>query len=521
MSRDAFDSLFAEFLLESEERLDRLEELLLAVADAGVLLPFELEEIKLQLHTLKGNSGIVGLTGLQSLAHDLEDLIEEGLVEDTGDVAGVETLLQGIDRFRSLLRQSAEGGGTGGVGSTGATAGAREATAGSIRVAFSALDGLVDLLGEMVVRRNALRDALERHAGEGGGLDGVQRSEELLGTTLDRLREGIMGLRMVPLKTLFQSLARIVHDECARTGKTARFETRGGETPLDKALLEVSSDALGHLVRNAVIHGLESPEERRRAGKGEGLVRISAEADAREVRIDVLDDGGGIRRQAVLAEAARRGKPVAPGEDAVALVFSHGFSTQASADVGAGRGVGLSAVQEAVGRFGGRVEVFSEEGVGTLFRLRLPLSVSITRVLLMESDGERYVLPLSSVVETLPLAPGKVNEINGALVLSWRSELIPLLDLGYAFGTSAARRRTDLAVVLEARGGYRAIRIERALGIREIVVRALDELAGAQAGIAGSTILGDGRAVLILDPAGLMELSPRAGGRAKPAGGAA
>ena len=154
------------------------------------------------------------------------------------------------------------------------------------------------------------------------------------------------------------------------------------------------------------------------------------------------------------------------------------------------------------------------EGVGTLFRLRLPLSVSITRVLLLASDGEDYVLPLSAAIASVDLAPEKVNEINGAFVLSWRGDLIPLLDLGFCFGTTAVRRRQGYAVVIEVRGALRAIAVDRIRGIREVVVRGLDPLAGEPPGVAGTTILGDGMPVLILDPAGLMDLSPFAGKRA-------
>jgi two-component system, chemotaxis family, sensor kinase CheA len=515
MSDEALGSLRGEFLLESQERLGRLEDLLLAIADGDEADPDAVAEIKLQLHTLKGNSGVMGLRELQSLAHQLEDLAE---LLGTGADETAE-MLQGLDRFRGLLlRETADGD----AAKAAVREGGERSRDESVRVAFSALDSLVDLLGEVVIHRNHLADALERHRRELGtvgsrleGFEAVRRASDLLVGTLDRVREGVMGLRMVPLGTVFRSLARIVYDESSQTGKQARFETRGGDTPLDKALLELSSEALGHLVRNAVIHGLETPEERRQSGKAEsGLIRLSAEADAREVRIDVLDDGRGIHKDAIEAEAARRGRDLAAGEDPLSLLFLPGFSTLRSADLSAGRGVGLAAVREAVARRGGRVEVFSEEGAGTLFRLRLPLSVSIARVLLLASDGEEYVLPLFSVVESVELTPAKVNEINGALVLSWRGGLIPLVDLGHCFGTSDVRRRAGRAVVIEVRGDFRAVAVDRIHGIREVVVRELDELAGDHPGVAGTTILGDGRAVLILDALGLMELSPFAtGGR--------
>jgi two-component system, chemotaxis family, sensor kinase CheA len=487
---EGLSGLLGEFLLETQERLGRLEDLLLAGVEEGGFAAGAIAEIKLQLHTLKGNSGIVGFTELQSLAHELEDAAESLATA----APATEELLHGVDRFRRLLRQATGGGEE------------RETPGGpgaGVRVAFSALDALVDLLGEVVIHRNHLEEALAGH--RAAGLEEVQRASERLAGTLDRLRQGVMDLRMVPLRTLFRSLARIVHDESVRTGKAARFETRGGETPLDKALLELSSEALGHLVRNAVIHGLETPEERRQAGKGEGLIRLAAEADAREVRIDVLDDGRGIRRDAVAAEAARRGTPLAAGEDPSSMLFLPGFSTLPSADLGAGRGMGLAAVQDAVVRHGGRIEVFSEEGVGTLFRLRLPLAVSITRVLLLACDGEEYVLPLLSVVESAELTAEKVREIDGGLFFAWRGGHIPLLDLGRCFGTSAVRRSSGRAVVLEVRNAYRAVAVDHIHGIREVVVRSLDDLGGRHPGVAATTILGNGRAALILDAAGLVE----------------
>jgi two-component system chemotaxis sensor kinase CheA len=486
--------LFADFLLETRERLGRLEALLLSAVEAGSADGEALEEIRLQLHTLKGNAGIVGLTPLQELAHELEDLAA------APDEAELEEMLHGVDRFRELLQNAADGRSPGRV-------------QGSVRVSFSSLDALMALVGEMVIDRNRTTDALaacrrEAPAGSAGVWEEAQRSYERLGVTLDQLRDGVTRLRMVPVATIFRPLARLVHDEAARAGKAARLETSGGETPLDKALLELASEALGHLVRNAVVHGLETPAERRRAGKGEALLRLTARTDAREVILDVLDDGRGIARGGVRAEAARRGFSEGAGEDPLALLFLPGFSTRQSADLSAGRGVGLTAVKEVVERRGGRVELFTEEGVGSLFRLRLPLSVSITRALLLAGDGEEYVLPLANVMESVELTPEKVHEVNGALVLGWRGGLIPLLDLGYCFGTSRQRRRTGYAVVIESGTARRAIAVEAIQGIREVVVRGLDTITGAPPGVAGSTILGSGRAVLILDPAGLVKLSP-------------
>ncbi|HVR97808.1 MAG TPA: Hpt domain-containing protein, partial [Thermoanaerobaculia bacterium] len=285
MTPDLDREIFADFLLESRERLARLEEVLLALASgAGDDAHPLLEEARLQLHTLKGNAGMMGLGDLQAIAHEMEDHIE------TVDMAApdVEDLLRGVDRFRDLLDRTAAGreGRTAAASATaGASVGLGEVNAEGVRVAFSTLDGLVDLLGEMVIFRNRVADALAgfkgqaREAAKTESWEQVEESHELLGKTLDALRDSVMRLRMVPLRTLFGYLGRIVHDESLREHKLVRFEAEGGDTPLDRALLELSSEALGHLVRNAVVHGLEDPEERQLSGKPlQGIVRLSAQA---------------------------------------------------------------------------------------------------------------------------------------------------------------------------------------------------------------------------------------------------
>jgi two-component system, chemotaxis family, sensor kinase CheA len=514
--RDAWSvALLSDFLLESRERMDHLEELLLGAAAAGSLDAEALKEVQLELHTLKGNAGLVGLTEMQTEAHFLEDLVSDLKPGAPPE----EELLAIVDRLRSLLQRAEREDGSGSVDPVRAkpdAGAAGETVQGGVRVAFTTLDSLVDRLEEMVIFRNRLTEALERQRRELGAAarsasgEAVREAHDELGGTLDALRDGILRLRLVPLATLFRSLRRIAHDESVRSGKDVVFETLGGETPLDRGLLELASEALGHLIRNAVIHGIETPEERRRLGKPRAMVRVAASADTREVRIDVVDDGGGVRRQEVLAAAARRGLAVPADADPVSFLFLPGFSTRAEADLGAGRGIGLAAVQEAVSRRGGRIEVFSEEGVGTLFRLRLPLSVSILRALLVASDGEDYALPLGAMEETFRLDAGLVHEINGGLVLARPGGLVPFLDLGYCFGTSPVRRRSAYAVLLESEGSRRAVGVDGIQGIREVVVRRLDPWAVRHPAVAGSTILADGRAVLLLDPAGLAGLSPLA-----------
>jgi two-component system chemotaxis sensor kinase CheA len=515
--RDARSTaLFGDFLLEAQERLDRLEELLLGSAAAGALSPGDREAIQLELHTIKGNAGLVGMHGLRAEAHGVEDLVA---ALAPGEPPGQE-LLAGLDRLRGHLQQAGAGGEEGAAAVTGTVgaAGAAELAQGGVRVAFATLDSLVDRLEETVIFRNRLSEALERQrhalgaAARSAEAEAVRGAHDELGGTLDALRDGILRLRMVPLATLFRSLRRIAHDEAWRAGKEVAFETAGGETPLDRGLLELASEALGHLIRNAVIHGLETPDERRRAGKpARATVRVAATTDTREVCIDVVDDGRGILPEEILAEAGRRGLAVPAGADPCSLLFLPGFSTRTEVDLGAGRGIGLAAVHEAVTRRGGRIDVSSEPGEGTLFRLRWPLSVSILRALLVACDGEDYALPLGAMEETFRLDPGQVHEVNGGLVLARRDGLVPFLDLGFCFGTSPVRRRGAYALLLADNGSRRAVGVDAIQGIREVVVRRLDRWALRHPAVAGSTILGDGRAVVLLDPAGLARLSPLAG----------
>jgi two-component system chemotaxis sensor kinase CheA len=285
-----------------------------------------------------------------------------------------------------------------------------------------------------------------------------------------------MGLRMVPLGSLFRQLGRTLHDTAVQEGKRVQLLVEGGDTALDKSLLELAGEALGHLVRNAVIHGIEPTAERRRAGKDErGTVRLGAHATAREVRIDVEDDGRGVQADALRSAAARLPGGAAERELAD-LLFLPGVSTRQLADLGAGRGIGLAAVKEAVERRGGRIEVASEEGRGSLFRLRLPLSASIARALLVRSDGDDYALPLWAVLESQRLGAGELHEINGGGALRWRGRVISALDLGCRFATAARRRRDGYAVVIEDRGRTRALIVDQVLDIREIVIKGLDRL---------------------------------------------
>jgi two-component system chemotaxis sensor kinase CheA len=532
-----FDELTREFFLDARERLSRVEELLLALGDeaGGGDRTEMLGELKRELHTVKGNSGMMGMTFLQKRAHDLEDSVF-ALGEGTG---GIEPIIDAVDGLRRLLDAEAETREKGGRGAddepsasvprdpgiigdpfrterpepaTREGNGSASSIQASVRVSFQSLDELVELLAEMVIFRNRLADAIGR-ARLSRGADSeqleIELAHEALARTLNGIQERVLRLRMVPLRTLFSSLRRIVHDEGRRERRDVRLEVTGGETPIDKALLETASEALGHLVRNAVIHGIEDAAVRSAAGKpAQGRIRLSASSRSDDLLLELTDDGHGIDRAALVRSARQKGLDLAEGAPFESLLFHDGVSTREKADIGSGRGVGLGAVKEAVDKVGGRVEVESTPGMGTTFRLRLPLTVSILRALLVVADGETYAIPLSNVLESLRFGETEGRELNHALVYRWRGKVIPLVDIATSFGRRVPRHRDGFVLVIESDNHRRAILADEIVGIREIVVKGLDPVVGTPVGISGSTILGDGRVVLILDPRGLVTLAP-------------
>jgi two-component system chemotaxis sensor kinase CheA len=504
---DDFSGLLREFMLDARERLARAESGLLELPNAppgrhaGVLA-----DVRRDLHTIKGNAGMMGVTEVQQAAHQAEDAV----ARITGDAPEVGDSLAAVDHVRTCLAQADEGGIPAQDGHVAPAV--AEAVPGGVRVAFQDLDSLVDQLAEMVIFKNRLADCVARGRAApvlAHAWDDVEAARVALDKSLDGLQERVTRLRMVPLGTLYPHLRRLSHDEASRQGKRVRFETHGGETALDKALLEVASEALGHLVRNAVVHGIESPAERRAVGKpAEGRVSILAKARADEVRIEVVDDGAGIDSEQVQAAATGLALSVRPGADPLSMLFEPGLSTRPSADMSSGRGMGLSSVREAVQRVGGRVEIESRRGAGCRFTIHLPLTVSITRAMLVVADAETYALPLSAMVESLRWTAGGLRQLNDAAVMKWRGKVLPVLDLGRLMGTAQGSRTGGYVLVLEAEGTHRGLTVQDLVGIREIVVKGLDPVVGNPVGVAGSTILGDGRVVLILDPRGLVSAPP-------------
>ncbi|HMU61562.1 MAG TPA: chemotaxis protein CheA [Gemmatimonadales bacterium] len=380
------------------------------------------------------------------------------------------------------------------------------ARTGQIRVDRRRLDALMSQVGELVVARNRLTELAQLDPG--GEL-------EALGARISRLvsdlQAEIIEARMTPVWQVFDRFPRAVRDLARQLGKQVRFEMEGEGIELDRAILDELGDPLLHLLRNAVDHGLESPDERQAQGKpAEGRLVLSAAREHSSVAIRIQDDGRGIDRRAILAKAKREGV-VGPEvetltDDLLLKVLGRpGFSTAQQVSSVSGRGVGIDVVLTRVRAHGGAVEIASAPGAGTTFTLRLPLTLAILRVLTARVGGERYLLPLSYVAETVDFDVQPATEVNGREAIVLRDRIIPTVHLrallGVEGGDVPARRP---GLVLEVGDRRSAVVVDSLMGQQEVVVEAFDAPKGTAPLFSGATILADGTPALILDAAALV-----------------
>jgi two-component system chemotaxis sensor kinase CheA len=312
-----------------------------------------------------------------------------------------------------------------------------------------------------------------------------------------------METRLLPVATVLGRFPRLVRDVAHAEGKKVHLEVTGGETSLDKAVLDRLSEPLLHLVSNAVAHGLERPEERARAGKpAEGRIRLRAAAVSGRVTIRVSDDGRGLDEDAIRAKAESLGIDVRSADAAQLhhLVFVSGLSTAERVTTLSGRGLGLDVAANVIHALGGTIEVESRKGQGTAFTLSLPVTLAIVRSLIVEVDRERYAVPLSHVAETVRAEPEAIRQINHQGVTQWRGDLIHVADAGAVLGTpESSRGRRPFYVVMTAGAKRRGLLVDRLIGHQDIVVKGLDPALGRPTVVSGTTILGDGRVACILD----------------------
>jgi len=392
----------------------------------------------------------------------------------------------------------------------------------TIRVEVNRLDSLMNLTGELVLSRNSLQQVvnlINRNEDSVSSREQLNRSTAALSFITTELQFAVMKLRMQPISKVFSKFPRLVRDLARDLNKEIELVLEGETTELDKSVIEEIGDPLVHIVRNSCDHGIESPEERRAKGKpATGHVVMSASQEGSNIVIKVADDGRGLDVDAIRAKAVERGM-ITQAEagrlserDVFRFIFGAGFSTAKQVSDVSGRGVGMDVVRTNIEKLSGLVELDSTCGVGTTIVIKLPLTLAIMQGLLIESDDEIYILPLSSVYETVRSESAPVYYINQRPVMRLRDEIIPLINLGKVLRENVAGftlTEKPYVVVVGLADRKLGIMIDRFLGQEEAVIKSLGSLLGSTDGVAGATILGDGRIRLIVDLIGLFNVAGR------------
>jgi two-component system, chemotaxis family, sensor kinase CheA len=543
---NAFKALLDDYIVEclplSERVADHfveLERCWRAGEPADDLLP----AVKGTLHTVKGNSAMMGLTPMQEVAHVLEDvcafltrepkargeasaalLVEGGgllveLVRTAANGHGAEAAAGFGQRVRRFLAEAARNGSTTAEPAErrkgerrGASQDVTEAARNTVRVDFRQLDTLLEVLGEGMIEHSAVSEAyrrLMRRVGALEELSDLDRAVVALEKTMKRMEAVVMGTRLLPIATVFGRFPRLVRDLAHTAEKRVRLVTAGGETAMDKAILDRLNEPLIHLLTNAVVHGVESPDERVRNGKPvECVIELRAASQSGRAVITLADDGRGLDEAKIRAKAEALGIEMA-GPDSPqrhAVIFAPGFSTAEQVSSLAGRGVGLDVVARSIHGLGGTIEVTSRPGQGVSFTLGLPLTLAIVRSLIIEVDRERFAVPISHVAETVRAEADAIHEINRKGVALWRGDLIHVADGGELLGTTErAQSPRRFFIVISSGGKRRGLMVDRLVGHQDVVVKGLDPTLGRPDVVSGTTILGDGRVACILDAVRILD----------------
>lgn len=383
----------------------------------------------------------------------------------------------------------------------------------SIRIDVHKVDRLVNMVGEIVITQAMIGAQISKLQFE--DFPELMQGLQTLSQHTIELQEAVMSVRMQPVKSVFSRMPRIVRDLSRQLGKDIRLETYGENTEIDKTVIEQLSDPLMHMIRNSVDHGIDSPESRRARGKpAQGVITLSAEHTGGRIVIKISDDGMGINREKVLSKAREKGL-VKPDEhvsdaDIDNIIFMAGFSTAEVVSDISGRGVGMDVVKRNIEGLGGTVNVASKTGEGTTFTVTLPLTLAILDGMIVRVGGEKYIVPISNIIETLKPKKEEIRQIAGANdLVNVRGEFLSLVYLHKVFHIPDAESAVDntLVVLVEAGKEHFGLVVDELLGQQQVVIKSLEENSYAIPGISAATILGDGKVSLILDVAQLHGLS--------------
>lgn len=499
------------FAQEAEVRLAELGRLLLELErhpDDESLV----RSIFRELHTLKGSAAVAGLDDVSRLAHALEELVEK---VQTGSQpitpAVIDSLLRGSDELGVAVSVAASDETVPATGVQAEPSANDTHTGGAavIMVPVDRLEELTRLIGETTSAHlrvgRLLKDRFDVDPATCAEFNELSRS-------LNDLHDRAMRTQMVPVSTITDQLARAVRDLARSRGKEVRWEIHGADTELDRNVLHQLSDSLTHLVRNAVDHGIESPADREHAGKSrEAVLRLHAMQLGSEVIIAVTDDGRGIDVEGVEREASRLGVPTdgLTEDELVALMFQPGLSTTDLVTDLSGRGVGLDVVRANVAAAGGRVEVHTERGSGTEFRIIVPITMAVLRCLIVETGGQRFALPFHRVLLTRSHQSSDVAHAEGREMVWFDGQPVPVDTLADVIDLSGERVVSGPLVVLSDTSRRHAFTVDRLIGQRDVVVKAMSPLLPHLAAVAGAGVEADGSILVVLDPPGLIERARR------------
>ena len=542
--------LLKEFVNEAAEHLDNIEHGVLFLEDN----PGDTDTIASifrAFHTIKGGSGFLGIAPVNRIAHELEsllDLVRTGQLPVDRPV--VEIILVGADTFRNYINeiQSQLAGrcpvqpvvvpsqhllakvraiqvghgekspvvesspvAVAAPPSSGGPEKPSSPAGGMIKVDIQKFDSLMDLVGELVIAQSLVA--------QDPGLSSTKsqsllRNMSQMGMITNGLQKAAMSLRMVPIRSTFQKMNRLVRDTAIAKEKSVELILRGEDTEMDRTIVEELADPLLHMVRNSVDHGIELPAKREAAGKPRtGSIRLAASHVGGNILVEISDDGAGLRADAILAKAIERGMlppgTLLPEKEIYDLIFAAGFSTAAQVTDLSGRGVGMDVVQRNISRLRGKIEIESAPGQGTSFKIYLPLTLAIIDGLMVAVGTQRYIIPTLSVRESFRPTPGMISTVQGrGEMVNVRGSLIPLLRLYQHFGISP--RISDpcqsMVVVVESAQEARCILVDDLLGQQEVVIKSLGDSFKNNRMLSGAAILGDGRVGLILDPRALVQI---------------
>ncbi|HKM48373.1 MAG TPA: chemotaxis protein CheA [Terriglobales bacterium] len=544
--------LLKSFVTETGEGLVQMEQALLELE----LHPEDVELVNTVfrvVHTFKGNAAIFDLKFAQEFAHALEDLLDRVRTHDlsfTPDIADV--LLSSIDVLRELTAAAAAGRDSSPskykqllqrVKAQSGTKPAkrkrtrktedskevaaapipqeipREATswgpsstsARTLRVDVQKLDRLLDLTGEIAIARGRTTRLLENR--EQFSIEELAEAHSIEAMLQAELQELVMKVRMVPVGPLFRQYQRTVRDLAKELGKIVNLQIEGDEVEVDTSVVEHLRDPLLHMIRNALDHGIELPEQRRKAGKPvEGVIALRASHQSGNISVEVADDGAGLSRAKILEAAKKRGVVMdATGmtdDEVYQLVFESGLSTAEQVSSLSGRGVGMDVVRRNVQALRGSVSIESRPGMGSTVHLRFPLTLAIIEGFAVEVGGNTYVIPLDHVIECLDLLDLPAEERSrsgGAGVINLRGEPLPYIDLGRHFGCTEERNGRQSVIVVRQESQLAGLVVDKLHGETQTVIKPLGEVFEGLRWAAGSAILGNGKVALILDTAVLLQ----------------